>query len=333
MSYIDRLRTARASKTSVLHKFLTNYDPNSDRVYAFVEGEPDKAFYRSHLIRYLPESTANVFLYNCEGKSKVYQAYRDITDRYPNCERVLFFVDKDVDDIIGVTWPGDPRIFTTEWYSIENYVVNRDNLLRYMQDFIKIKRVDLDVNPVVTEFDEQLERFYKLILPIMAWIVVMRRRGQSPNLADVKLSELFTIEDGTIHRKANRKAIEYLSRVTQVSAKCDWRLLRHTSHELKRLTPKRYVRGKFDFWFFCSFLTCSCTGVKQIVEEGGGSFTNSAQTSGTGLLHLLAANTPTPKPLDFFISHHLRVTQGASSAKRGQVRRSVWGRITSLVRR
>src|SRR5205823_5790279 len=118
MSFAELLKQSRSTPVAVLHKFLTNYDPTSTRTHVFVEGVPDLAFYRAYLDQYVASDTLK--MYNCEGKIRVYETYRKIIDRFPECRRVVFFVDKDLDDITGEPWPVDPRIYVTDVYSIEN---------------------------------------------------------------------------------------------------------------------------------------------------------------------------------------------------------------------
>jgi hypothetical protein len=248
MSFTDLLRQSRSSQIAMSHKFLTNYDPNSERVYAFVEGDADEVFYRAQIQKY-GIGPHLIFIYNCNGKAGVAEAYADVIKRYPDCQRVLFFLDKDVDDIVGSQWPGDPRIFVTECYSIENYVVSKVALSRYFKDYVKTRKVDVDVDAVLERFESDLSKFHGMILPVMAWIVFLRRAGHRVVLKDLDLNELCRVTDDGIRRKRNRCSIEYLVRVTQI--KCpppDWTQIRATSRELKRLPPKAYVRGKFEAW-------------------------------------------------------------------------------------
>jgi len=55
-------------------------------------------------------------------------------------------------------------VFVTEHYSIENYIVTKDALARYFEDFVKIRRVDVDLRPALEAFDHRIGEFYKLIL-------------------------------------------------------------------------------------------------------------------------------------------------------------------------
>lgn len=332
MSFTDLLRSARSNRGTVVHKFLTNYDPNSDRIFAFVEGDADEVFYRSQIQKYIPDQR-QVYLYNCEGKKGVCNAYEDIIKRYPRCERVLFFLDKDVDDIVGAPWPSDPRIFTTECYSIENYIVSRDSLSRYFKDYMKIRRVDVDLEAVLVHFDDGLKTFHRLMLPVMAWIVVAKRSGARVNLHDVNLGELFQVSDEGTSRRPHCRAIAYLSRVCQTQAAVAfWKLLRRTVAELSRLPTKSYVRGKFEAWWFIEFGQRILEGVIRVVQEGGGSVRVTAPLHSGTFIQLLASGIPTPPPLDKFLSFHTQ-RQANAAADPSKEASGMLQRIASLFRR
>jgi hypothetical protein len=330
MSFTDLLRGARTSRVSVLHKFLTNYDPNSDRIFVFVEGYPDQAFYGAQVQKYVPDSK-RVFIYNCEGKHNVYDTYSHVVTRYPHCERTLFFVDKDVDDIIGQQWPSDPRIFVTECYSIENYIVCRDSLSRYLRDYVKLRRVDVDMNVVLSQFEARLNEFHILILPIMAWIVIQRRAGNRVRLSDFRPGELFRVSDVGISRQPKRCAIKYLTRVTGTSASGPvFRRMRATNAELRRLPAKVYVRGKFEVWWFVEFAHRIIEGLMKVAGEVGGSVSVQAPLNESTSIQLLAPGVPTPTSLDAFLKFHLNRASRKPTAVVGVGETSVLRRILSF---
>jgi len=306
MSFIDLLRNARSSRASTVHKFLTNYDPNSERVFAFVEGEADEVFYRAQIQKYVADQ-GQIFIYNCDGKKNVCNAYEDIIARYPTCQRVLFFLDKDIDEILGVQWPSDPRIFTTEFYSIENYVVSKESLQRYFKDFVKIRRVDIDLDAALVNFDGGLKVFHRRMLPVMAWIVVAKRSGARIVLNDLNPGEMLAVSGDTTARKARCRAIAYLCRVCQANPNVAfWKLIRRTSHELARLPAKSYVRGKFEAWWFVEFGQRALEGISRVVQEAGGSVKVSAQLHPGTFIQILAGGVTTPVALDKFLSFHTR---------------------------
>ena len=251
MSFVDDLKTARSGRTTVLHEFWTNYDPNRPRVHIFLEGHDDVVFYKSILEKYL-EGKRPVYAYRCDGKQHVYDAFGQITAKLPHSRQILFFVDKDIDDILGQPWPTDPRIFVTDVYSIENYLVSRDAVSRFIDNFIQFRNVAFQRDAVLDQFDQQLSKFHRLVTPLMAWIIYSRRQGQKPNLSNISLSELFALsEECSIKVRPGERA-EYLTRVTAVTfpLRVSSRMLQIVN-ELKRLPPKRFIRGKMRVLVSC----------------------------------------------------------------------------------
>jgi hypothetical protein len=262
-------------------------------------------FYRAQIHKYVPEHR-RVYVYVCEGKQNVYQTYAAVLQRYPHCERVLFFVDKDLDDIIGVQWPADPRIFVTEYYSIENYIVTRESLALYFRDFVKVRRVDLDLDLALSRFDEQLREFHVLILPIMSWIVVQKRAGNRVSLHDLSPGELFQVTDLGTFRRPKRATMDYLSRVTQTRPSGPmFRHVKATTLELRRLPAKVYVRGKFEAWWFVEFGRRMIEGLQHVAREAGGSVGIHAPLFDRTFIQLLASGVATPPRLDTFLRFHL----------------------------
>lgn len=330
MSYVERLRNYRSSRTATVHKFLTNYDPNSERVYAFVEGDADEAFYRTQIQKYVLEQKL-IYTYNCEGKAGVANAYKDVIGRYPHCERVLFFLDKDVDDIVGIQWPNDPRIFVTEYYSIENYVVSREALIRYFKDYVKIRKVEVDIDQVLNQFDADLAHFHKLMLPVMAWIVIMRRSGSRVNLQDVDLGQLLQVTDNGNRKKPRRCTIAYLLRVTQTtSASPSWKHMKAACAELKRLAPKTYIRGKFEAWWLVEFCRRIVEALQMVVKEADGSIKIHAQLHANTFIQLLAAGVETPGPLSTFLAFHSKRGVKQSTADFKPQTRGLLRKIASI---
>jgi len=305
MSFVDLLRRSRSSPVSVLHKFMTSYDPRHERTHAFVEGAPDLAFYRNYLELYVDAGTLR--MYNCEGKANVYLAYKKVVERFPDCRKTVFFVDKDLDDILGEPWPVDPRIYVTDFYAIENYVVCKEAVRRFFLDFVKIRRVEFDLEPVFQQLDSQLEAFHRALLPVMAWVVVVRRSGRRPILADVNLGGFLRFSDSGVARRGHVPILRYLGRVTQVELRAgEWRQVRRTCRELGRLESKRYIRGKFEAWFLLGFIRQLLAKLAALAIESGGSIAVNAQLSDSNFVQLLVRAVPTPQALASFLEFHLK---------------------------
>ena len=312
MQFAEILRQSRSSPATVLHKFLLSYDPTTERVHAFVEGAPDLVFYRPFIERYV--SPRVITMYNCGGKKQVYDAYARITARFPHCLRVIFLVDKDLDDIVGQPWPSDPRIFVTEFYSIENYVVSSDVLEKYFSDFVKIRIVAFDLGPALRRFDDQLKAFYKGILPVMAWILASRRAGHSPVLSNIDISRFISMSESGIARTRNSGRLNYLARVSGVSpAPSVLRQVRRSCAELRRLAPKRFIRGKFEGWFFVQFIKRLVEALSEVARQSGGSISVIVPLEDSNYIQLLVNYVAMPPSLGSFLTFHLRANQLAAT--------------------
>jgi hypothetical protein len=307
MSFAERLRQSRSSSTAALHKFLTTYDPNDNRVYAFVEGVPDRAFYQP-LIESFVKNQKRVYVHSCEGKKNVYEAFSRITGKFPECQNILFFVDKDLDDLIGCDWPSDPRIFVTDVYSIENYLVSKDSARRYLFDFVKLSRTDLD--PVVDELPQRLNEFHEAIVPLMSWIVAMKRAGINVILANIKMSDMFKYDGTRVSRIRAGHSQKALIAITKASKRTTcWRQVRTIKQELLRQAdPKRYVRGKFEAWFFMEFIKHAIADLKIVAAESGGSVSVTAPLHDSNFVQLLVPGLVVPTPLKSFLAFHLNST-------------------------
>jgi hypothetical protein len=305
MTFIDQLRQARFSSTAVLHEFLTQFDPAQQKVHAFFEGHDDGVFYGKFLNQRIPVGT-RLCTYRCEGKAKVYEVFGQIIARYPKAKNVLFFVDKDLDDILGEPWPTDPRIYVTDVYSIENFLVSKDVLYQFFQESIRLSVVDFPIEPILARFDVQLARFHCLTTVVMAWVVAVRRAGLRPNLNDVNVGELFTVSDDCMIRARCGCRVEYLHRTTGIQKRADLtRRVLQTAKELKRISPKRVIRGKFEAWFFVEFWKHLIRQMRTLAREANGNLNERIQLERSNFVAVLGGRLEIPRSLELFLGQHL----------------------------
>ena len=298
-----------------MHKFLEIYDQNDEsRVYAFVEGSPDVAFYRPLIEKRLTAGRP-LYIQNCDGKRNVYDLFARVIARYPRCQNILFFVDKDVDELIGTVWPADPRIFVTDDYSIENYLVEEEPIRRYFADFVRFKRISLDLKPILSQFGKKLEQFQRAVCPVMCWIIVMRRAGEMVRLSDLKLGELFKYQGERVERVRSAQSMDYIWRVTRTTPRLScWREVRRVFRELERQgNPKRFTRGKFEEWFLLEFVRHVIADLRKVAAEGGGAISVTTDLHDSNFVPLLVRDLTPPPVLDAFLRFHL---QPPTSAER-----------------
>ncbi len=98
MNFVELLTRSRAASTAILHRFLLNLTNEEKSIHAFFEARSDETFYISHIEKVAEE--VEIFTYDCGGKANVYRALDEITLRTQPKTSVIFFVDKDLDDII-----------------------------------------------------------------------------------------------------------------------------------------------------------------------------------------------------------------------------------------
>jgi hypothetical protein len=270
----------------------------------FFEAQDDATFFVHFLRPYLPDAT-RVYTYHCDGKAQVYQAFEGIIQHDPGVRAVLFFVDKDLDDILGVPWPTDPRVFVTDAYSIENYLVSGEVLQSFYRDAVRLRGVAFDFEAVLRHFDEQLAQFHRAIASTMAWVLVARRGGHKVNLSNVRLKDLFEI-DANVHVRC-RRGLRFGSLCNSggVTPRGSmYRQLLPLTRELRKMNPKRVIRGKFEAWFLVEFWKSVITHVQEVAREAGGTVSLRLPLEHSNAVAALAKHATIPRSLDLFLQAH-----------------------------
>lgn len=328
MSFIETLRKARESRVAVLHEFWTQYNPSQARVHAFFEGHEDIVFLAPHIERHLPAGYRLV-PYRCEGKGRVYEAFADITAKNPNVKSVLFFVDKDIDDILGTPWPTDPRIYVTDVYSIENYVVTADVLRRMLRDGVRAVGVSFDEDAIIAEFEKKLSQYQGKLLTLMAWIVLARRAGERPNLKNLHMKSLWILSTECVAVRCSRRRTDHMATATGVRLTSPLHgRLRLARKELARVPVKRVVRGKYELWFFVEFWRVLLQHLQSLATEASGKVQVKLAVTHDTALRVAVPYVETPKSLDLFLRAHLSdniSSDNPTIAPRGSL--SLWERI------
>jgi len=140
---------------------------------------------------------------------------------------------------------------------------------------------------------------------------VMRRAGQRVVLTDINVGQFCGLSDQGTGRRC-RKHLSYLNRVSQTPERQNiWRDVRKTYRELQRLEAKRYIRGKFEAWWFVKFVNKLIEQLAEVAREENGSVSVSVALNENNYVQLLALAVPTPAPLASFLEFHL---QGAADA-------------------
>jgi len=258
MSFVDVLRTARTSAATVYQQFLIDNPKWFNHVFAFLEGHDDPSFYFRPLTEYLP-NPKTLHFYKCGNKREVYATYEKISRRGDVQNITLFFVDKDLSDILMETYPESQNIYVTDYYSIENYVVEEYIVsASIIETFhLQYNSVNLDPNSLVSIFLRERVKFYEIMRPLMAWIIYCRRNGYQPQLDNIDLNRIFTWSNNVeIFQSPNMVNLyQHLEECCQIEiGTTDDNSVSLIEKEISLLEAKTYIRGKFELWFLVKFL-------------------------------------------------------------------------------
>jgi hypothetical protein len=293
----------------IFTKFLSSYINNERRVYSFCEGIGDFTFYRPKIRAIFVHYDITIF--NCEGKSNVYKLLEEVVEKEYDSSRTLFFVDKDFDDILEIPIIERDNLFTTKFYSIENYMVNDEILEIVLQEFhgvvdeIKIEEHQRRFNLLLNDFYQNIKEIIYTILTIRGQRLLNLYEEKYFNLTlsqgfdlgwfmkfdygfdRIYMKEKVSDEEKIQYYKEVRRTLEVVNQVDKVSYSVldkvvlenlvnipeDYEL--DNSEMISKINaienPKVYVRGKFETWFFCNYIssiiTDGATTHTQITKE------------------------------------------------------------------
>jgi hypothetical protein len=298
MSLVDELRTLKQSNPVTLMSFLQNLRKNKPTVHIFYEGKTDNGFYGSLLRKELKED-ARIKTLVCGNKDEVYKVRQKLLIRdYPN-DSLLFMVDKDLDNIIPRAFPPHDDIHVTETYSIENYLVSTPIFEQAVSEILKLNIGDKQLEHLKNKFAPALSIFCETMIPIMAWIVCSRRLGIRPNLSNIKMNEIFNIDDNLIltNKLTESELYSYIESVTKVNTTIFNSFINTVKNELSGFSYESFIRGKYHLWFFIEFFDRS----KKVLEVANGAkikvhFNLNTATA----LDFLGPRIRTPKSLQDF---------------------------------
>jgi hypothetical protein len=308
MTFEDKLRASRNFPIAAFHRFKLSIQTGEASLHLFVEGHDDKPFYvafvsrrvsRSHLIR----------VHKCKNKDGVLRTLQLIA-RQGTDQLVLFFVDKDLSDYIGDYTPTNPSLFVTDTYSIENYVVDSYVVSRFLNDFVRCEDGFLTETDIVKQFRTQYDRFVQCMIVLMSWVIYLKRSGQHPNLSNLDLSKLFSIDSYLVFRR--RRVGEARSRVAFLDKTCNVTTPRHAfgdianvAREIRGHPAKGYIRGKFDAWFMSTFLNRLVEALVAQARESKQTVRVTTQVHVSNLVELFSPRIVIPPHLATFLDQHL----------------------------
>jgi len=260
MNLLDTLDNAITRPVSSYIKLLTQYKKADATIFCFVEGHEDISFYHNYMERYFANNIRYII---CNGKSNVIENYKTLNWNFYDKKRVLFFIDKDFDNYINEEILIDENIFTTEHYSIENYLVDEVVLKKFISDNCNITN-EVVIKELINDFNIKHIDFTSHLTKISAWMIYCRRNKFKVNFNDISLSDLFRIDSSGKFIKI--KLDEFENHFDYICAKTktkhfDLKEIKIVYEELiSETNKKKFLRGKYELFFMFMF-------IKYIIEH------------------------------------------------------------------
>ena len=225
------------------------------QLFLYFEGnsDSDEAFYKNPITYFYREY--KTITRTCKGKSQVYKTYQFDWNKN-NKSLHLFFVDKDFDDFLKMNNLEDENIFTTKFYSIENYVVTEEVFRRVLKEMFGFEDGNI-LDNVATEYSKNYSEFQKMMILLSAWMLEVREQEilgfiPSPNFNGIKLSDYMEISSAFKFKlKFSKKdSIKKFYKDYSFNSKLKYKFILKKEKMLKEFSePKIYIRGKQDLWF------------------------------------------------------------------------------------
>ncbi|SDG59694.1 Protein of unknown function [Pedobacter terrae] len=254
------------------------YSRSGNDLHVYVEDRDDFEFYRTW-IKYIYRDYL-IKPYYQKGKSNVLKAYKEVDWSKYSKSKVLFFMDKDYDDVLKREIDNDENIFYTKYYSIENYLINNEALEIIFTNFHNIDTEKI-MSFLIDEFNKSYDIFVKFIDAITPFILIYRETQAHLVLKDLKLPSFVSFFDlelvykryaekydhqritkAASSTKREKASLRELTLLSSLNKQCEadishfkFSKLMSFKKKLKAINdPKIYIRGKFELWFLLQYL-------------------------------------------------------------------------------
>lgn len=303
MSFLDTLKESLSDSTVLKHEFLLCYNPSEKIVHAFFEGKTDESFYGTFLRAELPELW-RLKTYICKNKDGVYYHYEQLKKLHSEMQPLLFFVDKDIEDIIPFERAQGPTIHVTEYYSVENYVITTDSVERVWAEIFRQGSGSGVALELSKSFNDALNAVHDILLDMMAWILFHRRMGNRPNLDCIITKDLFTISEELLLTRnfTTTELYEHLDLKTKSKTdNSEYSKIKALRNDLMSYEPKAVIRGHNEMDFFIEFYK----KLKAVVaKESDNKIKPQPDITSSNVLDILGPRTVIPESLKKFLQYH-----------------------------
>jgi hypothetical protein len=302
--YAKYLLEEARSPIAALHHFRILYDPDIDGFHFFFEGEEDSLFYMPEARRRL--GIKQTYVYDCGGKKNVIEVRDSIEAGDYDLAKCLFFVDRDYDDLLGCQVVLDKNTYMTDSYSIENEIPNEQVTSIIISDLLRISQADPEFNRIKNMLSDTMANFYRKILPLSAWIIAAKMENCGPNLGNtIGLKGIVTL--AAVEPVIIRVGFDKFKNKVVVNGKSPAnKNVIKWARILVSKQAKKWVRGKYDVWFYRVALLAALEVTNADRKSSGRGPVRVPQSIREGrFFEALGGRVPVPTSLSEFYSRKL----------------------------
>jgi len=305
VSFLDALRRSMEDNIVITHIFLLEYDPHRNIIHAFFEGKTDESFYGTFIRRIKPAEW-KLKTYVCGNKDSVYYHFEKLSSKHKKHQPLLFFVDKDIEDIIPFPRPDDESIYVTDYYSVENYIVTGEAIEQVWSEIFRQSSGTPESDKLVQTFATALNEMHDVLLGIMSWVLLHRREEARPNLDCIHTGDYFKINDEfEVSRALNQEeTIELLDKQTKImTSEKQKKKIGQCKTELLAYQAKEVIRGHNEIDFFITFIK----KLKNVAaKESGNKIKANIEITKANIIDIMGPRVAIPGGLEEFLQRHLQ---------------------------
>jgi len=202
LSKMREMRSDPIAVRTVLSQFLSG---NVRRPVIVVEGDDDPFFLQPCLIRHYDDYIP----YFARGRKAVLAAYEFFKESFLASrdfieKNVLFFIDKDHSLYLNQFCDLEPRIYVTDFYSIENHIVCEEVLYDICVNTYQFSTEDEHLENIISLYNESFGELLSQLAAPMCLTILARQKGIDINFQNLKIKNLFKINENlTLQVKDN----------------------------------------------------------------------------------------------------------------------------------
>jgi len=257
MTRKDLLRQESQTFTYAWRNFLARklkHESESDNyIYCFFEGDDDPKYYNSR-IENITKKEVSYFI--CNKKKEVLKTLKAFELKEEQ-GLLAFFIDKDFDDFLGVSYNYE-NLYTTPCYAIENFYIDINVFKKILKIELKINEENELYDKYIKLYKDRQKEFHEILLEINSSLILYHYLKNEKNYkgnitySDIEIDKtVVNISLDEVHKKNNSSLLK------QIRKFMDSNIQEEEYKEFKLKLgqkPNCNFRGKFEIQFLNKFL-------------------------------------------------------------------------------